>query len=899
MKNVRIKKEPIIGLERDGMLMGQGCVGSGGAGADDPDHCSGQPALNGSRVPRGMVLIPGGTNAGTNPLGDGEGYDPGWYPETYSMTVDSFYMDANHVTKALWDEVYHWAVTHGGYSFDNAGSGKAANHPVHTVNWYDVVKWCNARSEKEGRTPVYTVNGAVYRTGQADNVVQTSAAGYRLPTEVEWEYAARGGLESKRFPWGDTINHDHANFQANGSAFSYDASLYTDWTYHATYNDGVHPPTSPVGSFAPNGYGLYDMAGNVWEWCFDWHPSFVGSDRVGRGGSWLNYAGACRVAHCHYGYPYGAGCYIGFRAVLPLGPADEILAERLDSAEGALTRQDASDADLAGNGCRVVVPELAAARIARAELPPCPEGGAVPVEGQNWTSPTTRMEFVWIEALGMWVGKHDVTNAEYRRKDPTHKSREDEGCTLNGDRQPVVYVNFDDGKAYAAWLTERDREECQLPEGYRYRLPTGDEWMTFAQCGDGRYPWGNNWPPVSGQAGNYNGQEGVGHSPKIPDYNDGFPVTAPVDKLWENPWGLKGVGGNVEEMTSNNPGGEFGAWRGASWLINAQDLLRCPYTRLGFDGSHRNNRYGGFRLVLARWHGDKDESAGLLAGLARDGNTAGKSSQAGAPVCQSTSGKSSAACRNRTIEDLGLDLVWVEAGSFAMGSASGGYDDERPVREIRITRGYWMGKYEVTNGEYKRFVRESGYDGLSDADSDYLKHFSGSDMPTGDRHPVVWVSWNNAVRFCQWLTERERAAGRLPQGMVYRLPTEAEWEYAARGGRQGDTAYAGSNDLDAVAWHRGNSGNSTHPVGTKEANALGLHDMTGNVWEWVHDWYQNSYSGLATTDPTGPGSGSCRVFRGGGHSNTAPDCRVAFRSYFLQSFPIHGLGFRVVLGPSL
>jgi len=247
----------------------------------------------------GMVLIPGGTNAGTDP-------DFG----AYVLTVTSFYMDRYEVTKALWDEVYQWAVTHGGYSFDHAGRGKAANHPVRTVNWYDVVKWCNARSEKEGRMAVYAVDGTVYRTGRSNNV----AAGYRLPTDVEWEYAARGGLESKRFPWGDTdtIQHARANYNCQIS-YSYDTSPTRG--YHPTYNDGVWPYTSPVGSFAPNGYGLYDMAGNVWEWCFT--PS--GSYRVSRGGGWSHDAYRCRVAFRLNDYPGRAHDFIGFRAVLPPG----------------------------------------------------------------------------------------------------------------------------------------------------------------------------------------------------------------------------------------------------------------------------------------------------------------------------------------------------------------------------------------------------------------------------------------------------------------------------------------------------------------------------------------------------------------------------------------------------
>jgi len=251
--------------------------------------------------PPGMIPIPGGTNSGTDP-------DIG----AYSLTVGAFFMDATEVTKVKWDEVCVWAVTND-YGFDNAGAGKVANHPVRSVNWYDAVKWCNARSQMEGRPAVYTVDGAVYKTGRSDAVVQTSAVGYRLPTDVEWAYAARGGLSGKRFPWGDTITHDQANYNSPAS-YSYDTS--TTRGYHPAYATGGTPYTSPVGSFEPNGYGLCDMAGNVYEWCFDWCPGYVGSDRVLRGGNWANYANYCRPAFRNFFRPYNVDDGIGFRAVL-------------------------------------------------------------------------------------------------------------------------------------------------------------------------------------------------------------------------------------------------------------------------------------------------------------------------------------------------------------------------------------------------------------------------------------------------------------------------------------------------------------------------------------------------------------------------------------------------------
>jgi sulfatase modifying factor 1 len=178
-----------------------------------------------------------------------------------------------------------------GYSFDHVGSGKASNHPVHSVNWYDCVKWCNARSQMAGKTPCYNLS-----TWSCNY----NANGYRLPTMDEWEYAARGGLSSKRFPWGDNINHNHANYKANGLAYPYDTSSYTNDTFHPSYDEGDYPYTSPVESFSSNGYGLYDMSGNVWEWC----NTASGSYRPLRGGSWYNTA---NYAHCGYEYRSSPG----------------------------------------------------------------------------------------------------------------------------------------------------------------------------------------------------------------------------------------------------------------------------------------------------------------------------------------------------------------------------------------------------------------------------------------------------------------------------------------------------------------------------------------------------------------------------------------------------------------
>jgi len=247
---------------------------------------------------------------------------------THTVNVSAFYMDKYEVTKALWDEVYNWAIANG-YSFDNTGLGKASTHPVQTVSWYDAVKWCNARSEKEGRTPAYYTDSGLsvrYRTGQVAPYVNWNS-GYRLPTEAEWEKAARGGSSGQRFPWGNTITHSQANYYSSSND-AYDISSTRG--YHPSFS-GVTPYTSPVGYFAANGYGLYDMVGNIWEWCWDWYGSYSsasqtdprgpasGSPRVFRGGSWNYGAIYCRAADRTYADPTCRGNGFGFRSVLPSG----------------------------------------------------------------------------------------------------------------------------------------------------------------------------------------------------------------------------------------------------------------------------------------------------------------------------------------------------------------------------------------------------------------------------------------------------------------------------------------------------------------------------------------------------------------------------------------------------
>ncbi|TAG10255.1 MAG: hypothetical protein EAZ42_04145 [Verrucomicrobia bacterium] len=271
-------------------------------------------------VPEGFSLIP----ASSFIMGDSDSASPDPLAPRVTVTASAFYIEKHEVTKALWDNVRIWGATNG-YTDLRTGGGKGSDHPVQTVSWYDAVKWCNARSQKDGLAPVYTVSGAVMKIGVAEPIANWSANGYRLPTEAEWEKAARGGVSGRRFPSGsNAINHNQANYRAT-PLYSYDLSGAVN-NYHPIYATGLTPYTSPVGSFPFNGYELNEMAGNVSEWCWDWYGDSTyqnnssdprgptsGSSRVHRGGNWIADAFSCRVALRASSAPTSSNNYTGFR----------------------------------------------------------------------------------------------------------------------------------------------------------------------------------------------------------------------------------------------------------------------------------------------------------------------------------------------------------------------------------------------------------------------------------------------------------------------------------------------------------------------------------------------------------------------------------------------------------
>jgi formylglycine-generating enzyme required for sulfatase activity len=221
------------------------------------------------------------------------------------------------------------------------------------------------------------------------------------------------------------------------------------------------------------------------------------------------------------------------------------------------------------------------------------------------------------------------------------------------------------------------------------------------------------------------------------------------------------------------------------------------------------------------------------------------------------------------VNGVSFEMVEVEGGTFQMGSSSSGETNEVPIHSVTLSS-FSIGKTEVTQGQWQAVMgnNPSGF--------------------KGDTRPVEQVSWEDCQEFVvklNRLTDKQ-----------YRLPTEAEWEYASRGGNKSrGYTYSGSDTLDEVGWNWDNSGSEPHAVGQKRANELGLYDMTGNVWEWCNDWYGSDYYGQSpSSNPQGPSSGSHRVTRGGSWNNLAQYCRSAIRNFNSPSHRFNDLGFRLV-----
>ena len=442
-----------------------------------------------------------------------------------------------------------------------------------------------------------------------------------------------------------------------------------------------------------------------------------------------------------------------------------------------------------------------------------------------------------------WMSKYEVTQAEYQAVVGSNPSFFQGASAPNAPQRPVETVSWNDALAYCQALTVSEQAAGRVPAGYRYQLPTEAEWEYCCRAGT-TTEWSTGTSLSTSQA-NFQGALA----------NSTHPAgqTAAVGSYAPNAFGLHDMHGNVLEwcLDANAP--------------YAPGPVTDPFVTGGGKVARGGNWGSGYTAPdctsAVRLPGFTESRVGFRVVLA--------------PVRPTPF----------------VNLVAITPGTFQMGSTAG-QSNEQPVHQVTLSYPFWIGKYEVKQTEYQSVMGSNP------------SSFQGASAPNWPQRPVETVSWNSAVAYGQALTAIEQAAGRLPPGYQYRLPTEAEWEYCCRAGtttewHTGTSLSTSQANFAGALANATNTSGQTAVVGTYAPNAFGLHDMHGNVWEWCLDSFA-TYAAGPVTDPFVTG-GSNRVLRGGGwfSSNSATVCRSAYRGSTLPTITAMIYGFRVVLAPVL
>lgn len=669
-----------------------------------------------------------------------------------------FWMGKTEVTQTQWSSVMA--------ANPSRRQREGLELPVENVSWNDCLEFC-------------------LRTG------------LRLPTEAEWEYACRAESTGA---YGGTDNLDEMGWNDDDS------------------EGRIHP----VGKKQPNAWGLFDMHGNVWEWCAD-DPAEYGeakidpvgtayvissrtSERIIRGGSFDTEARKCRSAYRERAERYYRSEDRGFRVCCSEGPKKE---ERAAQAEIAAINEKLRAGETQNPG------ETQTIRLpggVEMEMVWCPPGAFLmgSTEYEAGRGDDERQHLVTLSE-GFWMGKTEVTQAQWQGVMGNNPSAH------KGDEPlPVEHVSWN-----------QCQEFCKKTG---LRLPTEAQWEYACRAGS-TGPFGGTG--ISFEMGWY-----------CFDWTDGalrdyaLKSPRPVGQKKPNAWGLHDMHGNVMEWCAD--------WYSPYPKEEVADPVGPE------DADERVSRGGSWENAAAecrsaiRFHKEPhigwDDNQGFRVCCTAPEMSAFIEKQQVEEARQPKAGET------KTITLPGgakMEMVWCPRGTFMMGSPEDekGRNEDETQHQVTLSKGFWMAKTEVTQAQWKSVMGDNP-----------SRHTS---RRNGDNLPVEQVNWYACKTFC------EKAGNGL------RLPTEAEWEYACRAGNTGVVSAGG--------WFKTNSENRTHPVGEKKPNAWGLHDMHGNVKEWCADHYGREYARGAVTNPQGPDRGSDYVIRGGSYMDEGKNCRSASR----------------------
>jgi len=649
--------------------------------------------------------------------------------------------------------------------------------------------------------------------------------GYRLPTDAEWSAAVglaqetgatphnkkKNGSATRVYPWGGQWPPPKGAGNFSDETAKNAQSTDGRKGFVDGYEDGF-VYASPVGSFAPNKFGLFDMAGNVAQWCEDFYNPATDLHRVTRGGS--------------------------FKSYLP----EELLSSARESADPTRGYSD--------RGFRCVfdfhLPPAPATIATTVESAVRSDGGKPDRQFEN----SLGMNFVAVPGVAALVSIWDTRVQDYEVF-ANATGRKWRGRSWQEPTHPAVGVSWNEARAFCVWLTATERLAGRLALNQRYRLPTDAEWSIAAGLGDegpgtpeeksGRnhsvFLWGSAWPPPA-QAGNFADETAREKYPDrghfIAGYTDGFADTSPVGAFPANRFGLYDMAGNVWQWCEDelHPGSGTRVLRGGSFAHGDRASLAVSSR---YDGSGKSlpkpdaeGTSWGFRCML--------ETSSAVAPVGGTDKTDGDASipsvsltatKAG-PAPSAVASKQPVAAANRIFENtLGMKFV--------------------PVPGTDVMFSIWDTRVQ----DYAKFVDET------------QRRWNLPPFAQGPTHPVVNVTWDDAEAFCAWLTPKDREAGKLSPTQHYRLPTDAEWSVAVGldEPREGTPQSKNERIPNVFPWGTawpppagvGNVGNQLNvdsffyssPVGSFPANRFGLYDMSGNVWQWCEDFFNGRSGGHA------------------------------------------------------